>query len=298
MKDPYVTLGVARDASQEAIKNAYRSLAKKYHPDLNPGNKEREIKFKEIAAAYEMVGNAENRAKFDRGEMDEQRASAGPERPFYYQSQGNQGRYAGFSGIEEDFFENIFRAAGKGGRTRQPQDFPGEDQLYQMEVDFRDAALGAQREITLPGGKKLQIQIPAGIESGARLRFRGQGQPGYGKGPPGDAYVEINVRPLAGFTRRGREIEVELPISFYEAIAGGEVPVPTLDGSVALKIPPGVSTGSKLRIRGKGIGSKSGERGDQFVVLKVMTPKHPSAELQAAAREWEKKSPYDPRAER
>lgn len=297
MKDPYQTLGVAKDASQEVIKNAYRSLAKKHHPDLNPGKKESEAKFKDVAAAYELIGTPEARAKFDRGESEPAGASTGG-RPFYYQSQDQDDpRYSTFygGGMNEDFFENLFR--GRGGARANRNDIPGEDQLYQMEVDFRDAALGAQREITLPGNKKLQIKIPAGVESGTKLRFRGQGGPGRGAGAPGDAYVELNVRPLAGFTRVGKDIEVELPISFYEALTGAEIKTNTIDGSVSLKIPPGVSTGNRLRIRGRGIGSPSGERGDQIVVLKVVMPKNPSAEWQTAAREWKEKFSYNPRGE-
>ncbi len=177
-------------------------------------------------------------------------------------------------------------------------DLPGEDQLYQMEVDFRDAALGAEREISLPSGKKLGIKIPAGIESGARLRFRGQGGPGIGKGPAGDAYVEITVRPMAGFARKGRDIETEIPVSFLEAALGAEIQAPTIDGSVALKIPPGVSTGSKLRIRGKGVASSKGERGDQIVSLKVMMPKQIPEELRQQMSEWKEKLSFNPRAER
>lgn len=297
MKDPYQILGVSKDASQEAIKNAYRSLAKKYHPDLNPGNKEREAKFKDIASAYEKIGEAEARAKFDRGETDEQMQEQYGGGAHYYQNQG--GRYSSSfgGGMDDDFFENLFRQAGRGGRMHaRSSDLPGEDQLYQMDVEFRDAALGAQREITLPGGKKLQIKIPAGVETGARLRFRGQGGPGIGKGPSGDAYVQINVRPLAGFVRKGKDIETEVPVSFLEAGLGAEIQVPTIDGMVALKIPPGVSSGSRLRVKGKGVGSASGTRGDQIVSLRVAMPKKLPEELEKSMREWQEKFSYNPRA--
>lgn len=302
MKDPYQVLGVNKDASQEAIKNAYRSLAKQYHPDLNPGNKERETRFKEIASAYEKVGDPDARAKWDKGETDEHlRAGAGAYSgggPFYYQSQGGAsgGRYSQqHAGFDDEFFENLFRQAGGGAGPRgRRADHPGEDQLYQMEVEFRDAALGAEREITLPTGKKLQIKIPAGIESGARLRFRGQGGPGAGAGPAGDAYVELTVRPLAGFTRRKKEIETEVPVTFLEAALGAEIQIPTIEGPVSLKVPPGVSTGTKLRVRGKGIGSVQGPRGDQIVSLKVVMPKTIPPEMKETLAKWQKEFSFNP----
>lgn len=296
MRDPYVVLGVAKTATQDEIKKAYRALAKKLHPDVNPGNKEAEKKFKEISEAYELVGTAEAREKFARAGEEEAafaraRAQGGARgSPF-----GGMGDGADFGAA--DFFENLMRqagASGSRGRRARPKSYPGEDQLYQMEVDFRDAALGAVRQITLPNGKTLQVKVPAGIEAGAKLRFKGQGGPGVGGAPAGDAYVEISVRPLPGFARRGDTIEVELPVSFQEAILGAEVKVPTLDGQVMLKIPAGVSTGSKLRVRGKGVGTET-KRGDQIVILKVVTPKTPNADLQAAIRSWEGKFDYDPR---
>lgn len=298
MKDPYTVLGVSKTATQDEIKNAYRSLAKKNHPDLNPGNKEREAKFKDAAQAYEQIGTPEARAKFDRGETEEAFAGAQGQRgrPFYHETKGGDGgRYSysyGGGGMDDDFFENLFRQAGGGGRSSRPESYPGEDQLYQMEVDFRDAALGAEREITLPGGKKLQIKIPAGIESGARLRFKGQGGPGHGQAPAGDAYVEISVRPSTQFTRKGKDLESEAAITFYDALLGAEIEVPTLDGNVSLKIPPGVSSGSKLRVRGKGVGSKTGERGDQLVSLKIVMPKTIPPEMRKTLEEWKEKHSY------
>lgn len=314
MRDPYEILGVSKTASQDEIKSAYRSLAKKYHPDLNPGNKEREARFKEISGAYEKVGDPEARQKFDRGETEEMAGAAGAGgfggfggggRPFYYETQGggDGGRYSNFSfggGADSDFFENLFRQAGQGGagggRARNG-DYPGEDQLYQMEISFRDAVLGAERDLTLPGGKKLHVVIPPGVDTGSRLRFRGQGGAGQGQGPAGDAYVELGVRPLAGFTRKGKDLESELPISFLEALRGAEVEAPTVDGKVQLKIPAGVSTGSRLRVRGKGVASRGGERGDQYVVLKVVMPKQVSPELGEAIRALGDRFDYNPRSE-
>ena len=301
--DPDLELGINKTATQEEVKNAYRALAKKFHPDLNPGNKRAESKFKSINAAYEILSNPEIRAKFDRGETPEQmeaaaRAHASSRQgPSYYDTQQEGGRYSNFSGTgADDIFENLFRASGRGGKRRGPVDYPGEDQVFVMEIDFKDAIRGADTEISLPNGKKLQVKIPPGVDTGSKLRFRGQGEPGIGKGPAGDLFIELNVRPLKGFARAGNDIETELPISFIEAIEGGEIPVPTLDGSVSLKVPPGVSTGSRLRVRGKGV-NKTGVIGDQIVTIKIVMPKVIDPDLAEAVRDWKGKYSFNPRVE-
>jgi DnaJ-class molecular chaperone len=315
--DPYKTLGVSKTATQDEIKNAYRSLAKKLHPDLNPGNKTAEVKFKEINAAYELLGTPEARAKFDRGETQEEfkaqqeqqyydqaRAQGrGPRRghqgPFYYQTQEGGGRYSsnfggeefgqgGFQGGFEDLFRNF--------REQQQQESKGEDQLYRMDVDFKDAILGAEREVTLNNGKKLRVKIPPGIESGKRLRFKGQGLPGVNGAVAGDAYIEVEVRPSPVFKRSGKNLEIEVPVGIADAVLGGDVEVPTLEGTVMLHIPPGVSSGAKLRIRGKGVPSPKGqedERGDEIVSVRIVVPKTGDPEfleLQAALRNWKNKT--------
>lgn len=311
--DPYQALGVSKSASQDEIKKAYRKLARKYHPDVNPGNPEAEKKFKDVSAAYEWIGTEEKRAKFDRGEIgpDAEAAQAGGFRgggPFYHRTQqqgaGGGGRYSqrfggGFGDFDEDIFESIFGGSfGGAGRTsggaRANINIPGQDVLYKMEVDFEDAMLGAQKEITLPGGKKLSARIPPGIQSGQKLRFAGQGGPGVGAAPAGDAYVEIHVKDSEVFRRRGNDVEMDLPVSISEAILGGEVKVPTLDGAVMLKIPPGVSSGAKLRVRRKGV-RKPGQEGDQLVQLQVVLPKVVDDELEDAIRKWSEKHSYDPR---
>lgn len=281
MKNPYEVLGVSKNATQDEIKKAYRELAKKHHPDLNPGNKAAEGRFKELSAAYELLGDASARAKYDRGETLEQQQEAASRQASYYQTQQDAGRYAqAFEGgaFDEDFLGNLFRNT----RAR------GEDHLYQLDVEFRDAALGAERELQLPGGKKLKVKIPAGAESGLRLKFAGQG----GKG--GDAYVELNVKPLPGFTRNGHNIESELPVTFQQAILGAEVKVPTLDGQVTLKLRPGVSSGTRLGIKGKGAGSGV-DRGYHIVIVKIVVPSKPDPALQEAVKAWGGKFDYDPR---
>ena len=301
MTDPYKILGVEKTASLEDIKKAYRKLAKKFHPDLNPGNKEAEKKFKELSHAFDLIGTDEARAKFDRGETDEhhqhyydqyQRANSERERA------GTHRYSSSFSSDydPEDLFESIFgNRRGHGRFTSEGMNFAGEDVLYQMEVEFTEAALGGEKVITLPSGKKLQVKIPPGIENGKKLKFKGLGSPGVGGGAPGDAYIQVSIKPLAGFTRVEKDIHSEVSISLFEAIHGAEIEIPTIDGNVMLKVPAGVSTGSKLRIKHKGVGAKE-TRGSQIVTLKIVMPKHPKEEFIHALTDLEKKFSYNPRA--
>lgn len=304
-KTPYEILGVSKTGTKDDIRKAYRDLAKKLHPDLNPGNKEAERKFKDINAAYELVGTPEDRAKYDRGEIDkanEQARAAASQRgrgPFYHQTQQGGGRYSqSFEGVDDDILQSIFgRMRGRGGEGfSAPSDSPGQDVLYEMEVDFKDAVIGGEREITLPSGKRLRVKIPAGVSSGVRLRFSGQGSPGVGKGPAGDAYVELKVRSSALFRRVENDLEIDLPLSISEAVLGGEVKIPTVDGSVLLKIPAGVSNGARLRVTGKGVGGANGKRGDLYTVVKVTMPPNVDDEFKAAVEAWKQRQDYDPRA--
>lgn len=292
---------MSKSASDEDIKKAYRALAKKLHPDLNPGNDEAGAKFKELSHAYELVGSTEARENFDKAETTEQQQDRARERSTYYQSQQDGGRYSqsfgqGFE--ESDIFESLFRGANKQGArrnsTQSRSDFPGEDHIYRLEVEFKDAALGAEREITLPTGKKLLIKIPPGVRTGTKLRFKKHGGSGLGSGRPGDAYVEVSIRPLQGFNRVENNIETELPLSFQEAILGAEVKVKTIDGHVLLAVPAGTSTGSRLRIRGKGIGAGT-TRGDQIVITKIVLPKKSDTALQDAVRGLGSQFSYNPR---
>jgi len=298
-KNPYVILGVKENATQEEIKKAYRGLAKKHHPDLNPGNKQNEAKYKEISHAYDQIGTPEARAKFDRGETDENAFNQGrqnKEWSSYYNTQQNSGRYSqsfADSFGDEDLFEQIFgrSRSGKGSRTRS---HVNEDIHYQMDISFRESILGAEKVITLANGKNLSIKIPAGIEDGKKLRFKGQGNQEYADAPAGDAYIQINVQEQNGWTRKGDDVEMELPVSFFEAVLGAEVSVPTLHGQVMLKIPSGVSTGTKMRIKGKGVLTE-GRQGNQIVHLKVMTPKNPDHELMEELRKLQQRFAYNPR---
>ena len=308
MSDPYQVLGLQKSASLDEIKKSYRKLAKKYHPDLNPGNKDAEKKFKELSHAFDLVGTKEAREKFDRGETDEQKQdmhdeyvrqqkSHGRQRPFYQQTQEAGGRYTSSFGEEmgdDDLFSSLFGS--KGRQSAGGFDYAGEDQLYQLEVDFLEAAVGGEKVITLPSGKKLQVKIPAGIQPGQKLKFKGLGGEGLGKGAPGNAYVQISIKPSEKFQREGNDILSEVPVSFFEAILGGEIEVPTIDGSVMLKIPAGISTGARLRIRNKGAGTGD-KRGNHIVVLKVVMPKDPAPELKEAMTNLADKFSYNPRTQ-
>ena len=304
MADPYETLGVKRDASQDEIQKAYRALAKKLHPDLNPGNREAEENFKTVSAAYDLLGDPEKRARFDRGEIDE----SGAERPRYRSyrdfADAEQGSpytsNAGFADFADagDIFAEMFTGA-RGGAESRPGSgrtfrMRGPDALYRLELDFLDAVNGGKRQITLPDGTTLEVSIPPGTRDGQVLRLRGKGRPGIGGGPPGDALVEIEVRPHPLFQREGDDIHVELPISLGEAVLGGKVNAPTPSGPVAMTVPRWSNTGKILRLRGRGVARPDGTRGDEYVTLKILLPDEPEAELEEFVTRWAAKT-YDPR---
>lgn len=282
MTDPYKVLGVSQTSSLDEIKIAYKKLARIHHPDLNAGNKKSEEKFKEIAHAFALIGTFEARAKFDAGETNEQKQEQYDD----YIKSKTKHRSPPHQG-NEDFFSSFFR------NGNEPH-FRGADQIYSLEINFKESALGAQKTITLPNGKNLQVEIPAGITSGKKLRFKGQGGQGLGKGPYGDLYVQINVHPSDKFKQEGKDVISEVSVSIFEAINGGEVEIETIDGKILLSIPPGVSTGTKVRVKGKGIGTK-GQRGSHLALIKVVMPKIPSTEFKNSMSLLEKKFQYNPR---
>ena len=292
--DPYTVLGVKKDASQDEIQKAYRRLAKKLHPDLNPGNKQAEEQFKDVSAAYDLLGDTEKRARFDRGEID----ASGAERPRhrYYRDFSEGNPYTSDAGFEdfagagaEDILSQIF--GGRAGRSNLRM--RGSDAHYRLSLDFLDAINGGKQHITLPDGSALDVNIPPGTRDGQVLRLRGKGQPGIGGGPPGDALVEIEVRPHRIFTRKGDDIHVELPISLSEAVLGGKIKVPTPSGPVTMTVPKWANTGTVLRLKGKGAPRADGGRGDEFVTLKVMLPEKPDPELEKFIAQW--RGAYSPR---
>ncbi|MCJ7526666.1 MAG: J domain-containing protein [Methyloceanibacter sp.] len=300
--DLYSVLGVAKTASAADITKAYRKLAKKLHPDLNPGDKAAEEKFKTIAAAYGIVGDEEKRGRYDRGEID----ASGQERPqqrYYREYAGGEegARYRSTAGYEDigafsDLFGDLFgerggARAGGGGRRFSVR---GQDAQYRLEVDFLDAVNGTKTRITLPDGGPLDVTIPHGVTDGQVLRLKGKGNPGMGEGGPGDALIGIAVRPHPVFTREGEDILIEVPITLDEAVLGGKIEVPTIAGRVFATVPPGSNTGQTLRLKGRGIKAKSGA-GDQLVKLSVVMPERIDDDLKAFAEKWRESHGYDPR---
>ncbi|MBO6827155.1 MAG: DnaJ domain-containing protein [Sneathiella sp.] len=302
MRDPYSVLGVSKSATQKEIKTAYRKLAKEFHPDANPGNDKIADKFKEVSSAYNIIGDEKQRARFDRGEID---ANGQEQAPFGFgggrQSSG-AGAGGGFHGFgqggADDIFSEIFgnfRRGGGGARSRAQK---GRDRSFAITVSFKEAALGAKRRLTLgEGGKTLDVKIPAGITDGKQIRLKGQGEPGSGGGASGDILINVTVQTDPVFTRDGDNILIELPISLSEAVLGGTVQVPTVDGTVNMKIPAGSNTGTTLRMKGKGVARKGDDsRGDQMVKLKVVLPENQDDDLYKLVEDWSKTHQYDARA--
>lgn len=268
---------------------------------MHPGNKGAEARFKEIASAYDIVGDEKKRARFDGGEIDasgaerQQPPQQRPEREFYRQhaEAGPGFKYErGWDGTghddEADVFAEIFGRRGPKAKAR------GSDIGYTFSVDFTEAVNGAKKRVVMADGKALDITIPAGLKDGQTLRLRGQGHPGFGGGEAGDALVEIHVKAHPIFRREGNTIRSTLPVTPGEALAGAKVRVATVSGPVELTVPKGSNTGTILRLRGKGVPSAGGT-GDHLVELQVVLPKHPDEELVRSVTEWEAKHPYDPR---
>jgi DnaJ-class molecular chaperone len=289
--DPYTTLGVKKDATQDEIQKAYRRLAKKLHPDLNPGNKVAEEKFKEVSAAYDLLGDPDKRARFDRGEID----ASGMERPRqqYYRDFADQdgwSAYTNSSGFSdfgdyagtEDILSEIFGRQGRAARRRR-----GQDVRYHLDLSFLDAVNGGKQSIVLPDGTTLEVNIPPGTRDGQILRLRGKGRPAAGDGQPGDALIEISVQPHPYFTSKGDDIYLDLPISLKEAVLGAKVRVPTPGGAVTVAVPKWSNTGRVLRLKGRGVPRPDGSKGDEYVTLKLMLPQKPDSKLEAFVAGWQ-----------
>lgn len=301
--DPYSALGLDKTATEAEIKKAYRRIAKTDHPDLNPDPAAAE-RFKAASAAYELLKDPEQRRRFDAGEIDAQ-GQERPQRRYYREHAEAAGNpYAqgyGFEGDPDlsDVFADLFGRRGGGfggggfgsGRGGQEFHMRGQDYRFALEVDFMTAARGGKTRITLPEGGNLEVTIPKGVRDGQTIRLKGKGGAGMGQGGPGDAYLTISVAPHPDFRREGDDILLTLPISLDEAVLGGKVAVPTIDGPVNLSIPKGASSGQKLRLRGRGI-----KGGDQQVELRIVMPPKVDDELAAFIEEWRKNHAYDPRA--
>ena len=290
-KDPYQILGVSRSATQDDIKRAYRRLAKEHHPDRNPGNKAAEARFKDIQAAYEVLGDPHRREEYDRfgagGPVPNFREwSPGGAEDGFHTARVEFGGFDDLGSIFEQFFNRAGAGRRGGGGTRTRARGPTAaarvpDLEASITLSFEEAALGAVRELALQAdldgpAEQFKVRIPPGVQDGQRIRVRGKGH--YGAGGRGDLVIACRVIPHPYFRREGNDLLLDLPVTFAEAALGAKVDVPTLDGRISLTIPPGAASGARLRARGKGIATRDGRRGDLLAVLKIVTPKNISAE--------------------
>ncbi|MDB5651426.1 MAG: hypothetical protein JWL62_2946 [Hyphomicrobiales bacterium] len=316
MRDPYTILGVTKSASADEIKKAFRKLAKKYHPDQNKNDPKAQEKFSEASAANEILSDEKKRGQYDRGEID---AEGKPKSPGFegfggpggFRRQGAApgggfehfefdlgggragaagGRAGGFDA--SDIFSDLF--GGARGRTRAPQ--RGQDLAETVTISLNDAARGASVRVALSTGKTLDIAVPAGMEDGKQIRLKGQGQPGQGGGPAGDAMITVKIAKHPFFRVEGRDVRLDLPLTLYEAVLGGKVEVPTLAGKVEMSVPAGTNGGRTLRLRGKGLPAGDGKAaGDLLVTLRIVLPDGATPDLEELMRKWRDERPYDPR---
>ncbi|MFZ2030198.1 MAG: DnaJ C-terminal domain-containing protein [Vitreimonas sp.] len=296
--DPYAALGVSRTATADEIRRAYRKLAKELHPDVRPGDKAAEERFKRATAAFNLLSEPTTKGRFDRGEIDadgnERMAFNSRPRQGTRQHAGagagpGAGAYSGDAFDLGDIFSDLFGSGVGGGRGYSRM--RGRDIRFTLDIDFIDAVNGAKRRISLAEGRTLDVAIPAGVESGQVLRLKNQGGPGVQGGPAGDALVELNVRPHAFFRRDGQDVHMDLNVSLPEAVEGARIQVPTPAGPVALTIPAGANTGKTLRLKGKGVAGQ----GDQLVHLHVVLPETPDEDLKKFVKKWSKRDYTPPR---
>lgn len=295
--DPYTVLGVRRDAGHEDIRRAYRKLAKQYHPDLNQGKKDAEARFKAVNAAYDLLSDPEKRGRYDRGEID----ASGVERPdrTHYRAYADSAQGGRQTSPPPDFdindvFADVFGSRRRGGGSGGPRK-RGSDRMLTLTIDFLEAVNGTKKRVWPSPEKSVNVTIPPGFRDGQILRLQGQGESGTGGGPPGDALIEVQVKPHLYFHRENSDIRVEVPVTLSEAVLGAKINVPTVSGSVAMTVPKGSDTGTVLRLRGKGVPSANGHRGDQYVTLKIVLGDKPDAVLEEFVRRWQPKHPHNPR---
>lgn len=296
-RDPYLELGVSRGASADEIRKAFRKLAKENHPDTNPDNKAAEERFKKVSAAFDIIGDAAKRKKFDAGEIDADgretmRGFGGGAGPFGGGGRGPQ-QQEGFENIDlSDLFGEILgrRGGGPGAGFGAQR---GADVRAKLEVDLEDVIHGARKRIAFSDGRTIDVSIPKGAEEGQTLRLKGQGSPG--RAGPGDAFIELAVKPHPIFRREGDVLVMDLPVSIPDAVLGGKVEARTPDGTVSLTVPKGANTGQALRLKGRGLTNSAGKRGDLLARIVLMLPDKPDAELDAFAERWRKERPYSPK---
>jgi len=296
-KDLYSILGVSKSATKAEIKSAYHKLARKYHPDVNKDNPSAAEKFKEISAAYDILGDDEKRKKYDNNEIDADGKPTGfgagfggysstGGNPFgggFYSAGGAQGAGFDFSSIFGDDIFSSFNSAAGGrasgfGNSRRPR--KGEDIAYTMRIDFLSAVKGSEQQVNI-GGRNINVKVPSGTTDGQTLRLKGLGKPGNYGGETGDVLITLNVDKHPYFSLDGQNVVMDLPITMKEAVLGAKIMVPTIDGQVMVKIPSYASSGDKLRLKGKGLKNRNGQ-GDQIMVLKIISPQDHNAELEKA----------------
>lgn len=300
MRDPYEVLGLPKTATAAEIKSAFRKQAKRCHPDTHPGDKKKAQQFREISAAHEVLSDKQKRAQYDRGEINADGSPRAQQRQYQHAGQRAGDAPFGFeAGVNDDFLSEFFSGL-RGGARRQTR-AKGEDVRYRLKAAFLDAAKGGKQRITLPNGKTLDVNIPAGVQEGGQIRLRGQGEPGFGGGPAGDLLIDITIAPHPLFVREGDDIHLSLPISLKEAVLGAKIAVPTIDGPVTMNVAKGANSGAKLRLAGKGCVKSAAKgsaatRGDQIVTLQVKLPDKPDAALSAFISNWTPEHEYNPRA--
>ena len=296
MKDPYSVLGMSKSSTDAELKKTYRTLAKKLHPDINAGDEKIAERFKEVSAAYALLRDKDLRARYDRGEInpDGSEKGFGGGGGFRGQPGGMGGGRFGAGFDPEEIFASMF---GGGRQQRQPRAQKGQNRNYRLVVDFLEAVKGDKKPLTLGNGKTLNVTIPENVKEGQKIRLKGQGDDGMAGGPEGDAIIEISIRKHAYFTCDGNDIRLDLPITLEEAVMGHKVTIPTIDGTVAMTLPKGSSSGCIMRLKGKGATDpKSKKRGDQYVKLQIMLPADPDPALEKAIEKWAKDKTQDVRS--
>lgn len=299
-EDPYKALGLSKSASQAEIKKAYRKIAKTDHPDLNPNPAATE-RFKAASSAYDLLKDPDQRARFDRGEIDASGAERQNQRHYYrdYAEAGDnpyRQQYGNFDDLG-DVFSDLFgqrSGAGSGRARAQSFDMRGPDQRFTLDIDFMTAARGGSTRITMPDGSNLDVRIPEGARDGQTIRLRGKGGAGMGAGEQGDALLTLTVGEDPDWVRNGDDVEITIPITIDEAVLGGKVEVPTIEGQVMMTIPRGTSSGRRLRLKGRGIKGANGQRGDQHVTLRIAMPPTIDDELAKFFEKWRENHAYDP----
>ena len=282
MRDPYEILGLHPGADNAEVKAAYRKLAKQLHPDAQRSSDAQQARFQEVTAAYNQLKDEASRRRFEAERM----AAAARQRAFH-----------ATAGAAEPPADDLFTELFEGIRSAGKRVFRarGEDRIYRLTVSFLEAANGATKRVRLAGDRMLDVAVPAGIESGKQIRLKGQGGEGHGGAEAGDALVTIDIEPHPWFERRGADIHLTLPVTLAEAVLGGKVEVPTVSGTVSLAVPPGSNTGTRLRLRGRGLASESGARGDQYVTLSLTLPDAPDSTLKDFAASWAEGLKHNPR---